>query len=179
MNTVASKIYNRKSRVAWVGDYAKDVVDKVKSADGTTSQFTPEELHDCGRYYKDSRDKWHIQKLKGLNKAKAEVKQFDYKNKFFINLTKKEYINMNEYIRRSTMTDGVWFGWCQNPVSLMTAVGNNQGGGDYYDNLIGFEYVGTWAFDELVIKDTEPKGFKKLNVTFNEHIENDLVRKAI
>lgn len=177
VGTVASKIYNRKGRLAWVGDYASGVVDKVTSADGTSCQFTPDELYSGGRDYQDSKGNWHTQKLMGLSKAPVVFTEFDYTDKYFINLTRKEYIDMNEFIARSSMTDESWLGWCQNPVSLMTAVGNNQGGGDYYDNLIGFEYVGTWAFDEVVIKDKEPKGFTKLNVTFNEHIENTIVRQ--
>ena len=94
---------------------------------------------------------------------------FKMEHKFLINLTKKEYIDMDAYISRSMTKDG----WCVHPLPLMTSTGGDQGGGDYHEGYICQSYVGEWAYDEITIKDKAPKGkdFTLLNVTFSEEIE--------
>lgn len=86
-------------------------------------------------------------------------------NRFLINHTKKLYVDCNEYKKRS-MTDT---GWCIHPLPLLTAIGNGNGGGDYFSKACR-GLVGTWALDYISVQDDAPTGseYKKLDVYFKE-----------
>lgn len=172
VNGVAQRIYNRRGRLAWVGDYTGQVdkfKDNVFGSDNVQCPIPTDYLYGCsdeeGNDLKEYNG-YRIQRPKII----YDEKKFNLTHKFYINFTRKEYIDLDEYIARSTMQDD-WAGWCQNPVSLMTATSNGLGGGDYYMDAIGAEYVGRWAYDEVMISDDEPVGFTKLNVTFNENMK--------
>lgn len=179
---IAKKIYNKKGRIAWVGDYTDDIMEQVKSNDGTVAPLAPSELY-SGCYYKRNEDgtlyhneQGYIEEdttrplPKNVKVSKIGYDEtFDLNGKFFINLTKKEYIDLDVYFKRSVDDDG----WCICPISLMTSTGGDQGGGDYHSDMIDQFYVGQWAYDEVVIKDKAPKGkdYTVLNVTFNENMQ--------
>ena len=178
---IAQKLYNRKGRVAWVGDYTSDIMNEVVSTDGTKAPMSPDELYYATLFQRDE-DGNFVKNSNGyrveLNKLPKDVKKskcvkyngtFKMVHKFLINLTKKEYIDMDAYISRSMTKDG----WCIHPLPLMTSTGGDQGGGDYHEGYICQSYVGEWAYDEITIKDKAPKSkdFTLLNVTFSEEIE--------
>ena len=54
-----------------------------------------------------------------------------------------------------------------NPVSLLTAIGNGLGGGDYCYAEQRND-VGIWALDLISIEDEEPQGYWKSYVYFKE-----------
>jgi len=90
-----------------------------------------------------------------------EKVKFDYSHKFLVNLTKKEYISFDEYMAKATSD------WQLNPISILTAIGNGRGGGDYYsDDKKTMELVGSWAWDVITIDEEEPVGMKKLDIDF-------------
>ena len=186
VNGVAQRIYNKKGRIAWVGDYTDDIMDKVVSNDGTEAPMLPHELYskslmakdENGKYTKDDEGyRVELNQLPENVKAMEVVKynpNFSLDGKVLINLSKKEYLDLDKYKRRSTTDDG----WCVNPVSLLTSTGGDQGGGDYHEPLIDFDKVGMWAYDELIIKDKLPryaKNFTEILVTFNEEREMPIV----
>ena len=83
-----------------------------------------------------------------------------------VNLTKGRFMFLGDYIAHDTAARRTSLF----PLSLLTAVGNGQGGGDYQGACM--EAVGSWAFDEiaLVRKDELPEGFgKEQNVQFCIH----------
>ena len=173
VNGVAKRLLNKKGRVVWVGDYSDEGI--FKSSDGTETPLTLEELYHAG--VSTGLDKDGYQTYEG--KLPDNVKfmklvrynpNFSMEHKFLINLTKKEYIHLDEYISRSMDKDG----WCVHPLPLLTSTGGDRGGGDYHSSFIDSHLVGYWAYDELIIKETEPKGFTKLDVTFSEEMENTL-----
>ena len=44
--------------------------------------------------------------------------------------------------------------WVYSPISLLTAIGNGRGGGDYYGNN---RMVGEWAGDKVYLSETKPE----------------------
>lgn len=55
--------------------------------------------------------------------------------------------------------------WIIYPVSLLTAIGNDLGGG-CYEGKTSHEEVGTWTYDLLSIEDEVPEGYKEKSVLF-------------
>ncbi|KKL25453.1 hypothetical protein LCGC14_2405170, partial [marine sediment metagenome] len=79
-----------------------------------------------------------------------------------VNHTKKEYVLYSD----CNMIDNN--GWRINPLPLLTACGNNRGGGDYRDYNKDFDKIGIWANDILSIEFEVPSKFKKIKVKFCE-----------
>lgn len=130
VNAVYTEIENNPSRIAWVGDYAEDVGldkswyelvwgDEWRAFKGTT---VPKEL-----FWKDE-------------KAVGEG--------FLINHTKQQYIDLQEYAELARFKD-CGCEWVINPLPLLTAIGNGQGGGDYHRSYENFDHVGDWFMDEI------------------------------
>lgn len=187
---VIGRLYNKKGRVAWVGDYTDDIMEEIISNDGTKAPMKPQELY-AGSYYKENADGTLYHNEQGyieededrplpdnVKMYKGFVRynpNFTLNHKVIINLTRKEYLICDTYYKRSVTDDG----WCINPVPLLTSTGGDQGGGDYHSNHIDAQQVGRWAYDEIIIKDCTPArvakldqdGFQELIVTFNEEME--------
>ena len=89
---------------------------------------------------------------------------FTLDNKFLINYDTKEYLDLNIY-KKNSMNKA---GWTIHPLPLLTAVGNDRGGGDFHSGNIGYEFVGIWAWQLISISDAIPKNFKPVNIIFKE-----------
>lgn len=139
---VAHELKKGKCRLAWVGDYAEDDTETITKGEVKT------------------KDLWGDNELKHIF---PNHKSFKYEGKFLVNHDKKVYIDLTEYIKKSDMD-----GWVLSPFTLLTAIGNGRGGGDYYDEYPHIKDVGTWAWDSISIKNTPPKGFKKSDIFFKE-----------
>jgi len=87
-----------------------------------------------------------IHDVEGIEIPNFDENSFTLNNKFLINKDKKEYVDLNEYKEKSI---------------------DCKGGGDYYAEQ-GKEFVGTWAFDRLIILDKPYKSYKKLDLCFKE-----------
>ena len=146
MCAIGSKIYKHSGQVAWVGDYSN-----------------------CKEYRKLARKTFKdvsYSKVWG-NKRMSEVgidaSDFRFDNKFLYNHTKKQYVDLKLYYEKSDAD-----GWCINPLSILTALGNGAGGGDYHGNYS--ELAGTWAWDEISIEDVSPSDYELLDISFKEYI---------
>ncbi len=92
---------------------------------------------------------------------------------YLVNTTKKEYICFDKYYKKNRREE-YWEQdgkkhtsyWCMHPLSLMTAVGNGLGGGDYDGPSI--DEVGRWAFDTISIENHAPEGFTEIRPVFFE-----------
>lgn len=123
----------------------------------------PTELYWVGDYADDVRPDIHEQ-VYGENTPKEYDydfdESFDYNSSWFVNHTKKVAFQL--------LTPEKWNDWEIYPISLLTAVGNGMGGGDYFgDNM---EIVGTWAGDIVSIEDALPQGYQQIPYPcFAEH----------
>lgn len=146
---VGLRLVDNPMRVCWVGDYAEP-------NECEELGFTYEEIWDCpdGKY--------------------QHYEETDFKMdsvKYLINNSKKTYVDLKDYYKKSKFTEE-WkeqkYTMCIFPISLLTALGNDRGGGDYHKCGTCFEDVGSWAFDEIYLSNELPDGYEKLDVFFKE-----------
>lgn len=116
---VASKLWNNKGRLAWVGDYADK--DDSKWNEAFADAHTDDAREDL------------------------TYNGFRLEGKYFLNHSLKLVIDLDKY--KKLLND---VAMVANPISLLTAVGNGKGGGDFFSGD-GYEMIGTWAWDVVEI----------------------------
>lgn len=84
---------------------------------------------------------------------------------YLVNHTSKEYVLLKKYKKLSN--NGRWIIY---PISLLTAIGNGRGGGDYHHENPNYDMVGGWAGDliELTNDKNKIEGYSELDVYFKE-----------
>lgn len=152
VNSICKKMYNNPLRIAWVGDYANEVGD---------FDFDIPSKPNIPNYY----DAWSEFVFPIPVVIDSE---FSIDGKFLLNHDKREYIGISDdaYLRNS-MPQGS-SPWIIHPLPLLTAVGNDRGGGDFHEGGIGYEYVGTWCWDLLELSDSTPMEYEESLIGFNE-----------
>lgn len=120
-------------RVWWIGDYADE-----------------SDIPDDKKKYKPIESTWNEGvTLKVINES------FDFsKPCYLVNESTHEYIDLLrlEKINRGSCGGSI------HPLPLLTAVGNDRGGGDYHGNgVTNLNMVGIWAGDLLQIVEQVPK----------------------
>ena len=152
VNYVAKQLYCERGRLAWVGDYAED-----------------SELKELGMN-RNMKQVWDSKGVGITIDKNQDNFTFLLDNKFLVNHDKKLYVDLKEYKKLSDSKNSYCGkGWVLHPLSLLTAIGNGRGGGDYNGfNYPCFDLVGTWAWDLISIEDKAPKGYKKLDLCFME-----------
>ena len=137
VNAIAEMLYKNPAQLAWVGDYADETEEEKAVHQHAWSEDAP------------------------LQKLSAGDEHF-MEGKCLVNHDKKEYIDIEHYTEKSMYDD-----WCPHPLSLMTAMGNGRGGGDYY-SPVNADMIGSWAMDTISVEDEAPSDFKELDVWFSE-----------
>ena len=135
VNVVANEIVDNPAQLYWVGDYAE------------TTDFKSESMFK--RIYGYA---W-AQKVKDRTTVENPNQEFNWaEDWYYINHTKKQFMLMPE--------EG---NWVFTPISLLTAIGNGRGGGDYWkkdeQNMVGY-----WAGDKVSLSKDKPKG-KYIDIT--------------
>lgn len=157
LDSVAAAIYkenrehNKPVHLAWVGDYA-DVynVDEVSNVTNGELAYG---------------DVWGEKPLTP-DHVFNRVKHFGYRRRFLVNLDKKLFISFDRYLKNAK-ENRKDTNLTINPISLLTAIGNGRGGGDYEGTHK--DLVGSWAWDRITIGDKAPAGFTELKITFEEY----------
>lgn len=186
MEAICALIENQgPTQLAWIGDYAEeeDLVELKKDL-----AYLPV----IEKAWKDGT------KYISLTKAPSG---YHSNTKILINHDLKEYVVMSDYAvkvynlqrevffkkiegksREEQDREFQWYEWevcfIAHPLSLLTAVGNDKGGGDYHSGYKDFKFVGRWAFDTIEIVDNDSgviaelwnKKYKPLEVAFTERI---------
>lgn len=137
VNAIAEMLYKNPAQLAWVGDYANETEEEKAVHQYAWGEDAP------------------LQKL-------PEGDGHFVEGKFLVNHDKKEYIDIGHYTEKSMYDD-----WCPHPLSLMTAMGNGRGGGDYR-SPVNADMIGSWAMDTISVEDEAPSNFKELDVWFSE-----------
>ena len=147
VNAFSEFLYNEPSRVAWVGDYADEPDDF--------------DFPNCSAFYVPCyKEVW------GETVSTHTVYSSDFilDGKFLLNHDTRQFVDLNEYKQLSVDKDG----WCIHPLPLLTAVGNDRGGGDFHEGNTGFDCVGIWAWQLLSFADKPPKNFSQFPLMFKE-----------
>jgi len=124
---IASKFWRTKGRLAWVGDYADE------------DDFNWNPIFENAWNKEDN--SW--------NKKDLVYNGFRLEGKYFINHSKKKFIDLDRYYKMLADTEQYF-----NPVSLLTAVGNGKGGGDFRGGT-NEDLIGSWAWDVIEITDQD------------------------
>ena len=126
VNVVANDIVEDPAQLYWCGDYAE------------VSDFISQSMFDMIYGYAWCRNKHCETTLENPNTS------FDWNQDwYYINMTKKQYIKMPK--------PGMWV---YNPISLLTAIGNGRGGGDYHGNN---RMIGAWAGNKVYLSRMKPE----------------------
>ena len=145
MDAVARDIFkNGRTRIAWVGDYAEDdELRKITNGDVDYDMVWGDHDHE------------HC----------FGTHRFGYKGKFLVNHTKRVYISYDKWAKHYKSNKD-YNGFILNPLSILTAIGNGRGGGDYGGT--NEDKVGTWAWDEISVETKAPLGYKLEDFFFEE-----------
>lgn len=156
VNALLSILKKNPCVVAWMGDYADDVLPI------TGCQFDEEQQRlFFSEVWGETRTPTRIEKAQFIDTEQAYSLLLSSRKKrgFLVNHTKKTYFDLNGYwdkyieaVPDKAQREDIWL---PHPLPLLTAVGNGQGGGDYYSD-VGADKVGTWAFDTLEWTQTQP-----------------------
>ncbi len=168
VNAVYSKIFNKPRRIGWIGDYSND--DYESCGESYTKHLPFDQFME---YYTHAwGDEDEKETIPPSRYEQEELGLINEKTKgmYLINHSKKEYLDLGDYIARCTVREGNWAGYCVNPLPLLTACGNGRGGGDFHQSSsnIGYEHVGIWAFDELELTSAAPNSYKECKFSFVE-----------
>jgi hypothetical protein len=126
VNIIANSLVENPAQLFWVGDYAEE------------GDFTSPSMFKRIYGYAWNYKKGNATTLENPNE------DFDWSHDwYYINMTKKEYIKMPK--------PGMWV---YSPISLLTALGNGRGGGDYCGSN---QMVGYWAGDKVYLSETKPE----------------------
>lgn len=166
VNDVLDRIYLNPCQVAWVGDYSND-----------GSYVSNDKAKGFNKYYEMC---WGENAVTE-EEVKEETIKFDIENcnYYLVNHSKRIYIDMEKYVQISKWhEEGNYYNgehysydMCINPLPLLTACGNGQGGGDYRgsawtpDDVYA---VGSWALDVIELTDDKPFGYKETEYFFKE-----------
>lgn len=141
-SALSATLVDNPRRIAWVGDYAED--DECKA---------------LGFNYADV---W------GDDVLTVGVSEPDFSLdsvKYLVNKDKKQYVDLAKY--RDACGDGS--AWVIHPIPLLTCVGNGRDGGDYHPaEGVSYEWVGTWAFDHIMLSNALPDGYEEIQPVFKE-----------
>jgi hypothetical protein len=149
VNAISGMMYKNPVRLVWCGDYADEESDELKSPNSTAERVLT------------FNDIWNIPDEKNLGLIKTD---FTLDNKFLVNHDTMEYMDCNKYKKLSTNSNN----WVMHPVSLLTAIGNGRGGGDYYQSAINSDKIGLWCWDKISIEDEAPIGYTETMIIFKE-----------
>ena len=150
-----------KHRIAWIGDYADDMMtpkckecmEKNINEKCCDINIVRRIVGECHGSFKELYEK--------ATQTYFKVPK-DFPKEYFVNNhTKREYVD----ISKLPSSDGDWI---VHPLPILTSVGNGAGGGDYDSNGPGNEFIGTWCGDSISITLKPIDGFKEIKPDFHE-----------
>lgn len=184
VNAALVLLMNTPTSIAWMGDYSDNPYDgpyaskvsraefkriySIVWADSDVSDVPPSFFKRCRLH---------------------DLCPMSTRKKYLVNHTTRESLHMGDYIAENKYAEmGGWKNgvydaslishWCVHPLPLLTACGNDRGGGDFHQGGVGYEQVGIWAFDTLEYAGTVPAGYQPVMFTFLEAGSLDKVANA-
>ena len=164
VNAVVTQLWKNPQRVAWIGDYSD-----TQTGDAYEQKLKHAEFMLFYKAAWNKRDKYKVRpdsaelvKENGLDAIGNRC--------YLVNHTTKQFIDMVDYCEGSSYIpkwDGR-FRWCIHPLPILTACGNDRGGGDFRAGSLGYDLVGTWAFDLIEMTNIQPVGYAPFCPVFKE-----------
>lgn len=154
INNPLAVFLRKKLATDWKGDVIYHIGDYASPEDGTQTACKMWDEADI-----------ILNNAKGIKCRNYSDEKEIVKYPYVFNNDKKQYID----IRNATVCDhwaekeNIWL-FYYDPLLLLTACGNGQGGGDYYGT--NQEYIGSWAGDSLGASNEIPEGYEEVNLEF-------------
>lgn len=167
VDAVITQLWKNPQKVAWIGDYSDDFY----GDDAYEEKIDHEKFHEIYKSVWSERDECKIHP-----DVEVFVKANGYDGNgsrcYLVNHTTKQYIDLVDYYELSGYK-AKWMPkdgdpWCVHPLPLLTACGNDRGGGDFHSKGEGYDLVGIWAFDELELTNIEPISYDGFLPCFKE-----------
>ena len=165
VNAVLAKIKDNPMRVAWIGDYSDD----PWSGEEPYQKKIPKEKFEeiFNKVHGDNADdcQIHPEPLEGFDKAT------DYNEWFLVNHTRRSYVDLGEFQHKNGWQEewnGKKYWYSIHPLPLLTACGNDRGGGDYHDCYPDCNKCGLWAFDLIEFSQSVPFSYDYEQYRFKE-----------
>lgn len=177
VNAALCQILHTPMRMAWIGDYSDDVT-QGKWGDEPYQKIDQQKFKEIfSKVWDDKRSGRHKFHPEPLDMFHCPD---DFIGWYLVNHTQRKFVNLGEYEKKNKWREsrkdwrtGETEEWdmCVHPLPLLTACGNNRGGGDYYNDYPDFDQVGTWAFDLIEFTCFKPEGYEKVSYSFTEQYE--------
>lgn len=175
VNAVSLKIYHQPMRVAWIGDYSNQPYpeDDIKEREPYQRKLLKAEFMRIYNKVWNSDRNYKKIKPEPLGGFESPEKFDGY---YLINHTQETYVDLGEYERMNGHTE-IWTDrngethscWeVIHPLPLLTACGNDRGGGDYHEPYPDYDMIGRWAFDVIELASYKPVGFTEEIYRFKE-----------
>lgn len=166
VNAALSLVYNNAKRIAWIGDYADDPYEHMQDNYAKVMPYDEFMVYYTAAWESDGKKTHKISQGKF---TKSDLSIFDIKTvgMYLINHDLREYVDLADYVRDCSITQNDET-WCINPLPLLTACGNDRGGGDFHSGNAGYEYVGAWAFAHIEYTSEISDGYTKKDYKFIE-----------
>jgi len=170
VNAVITQLWNHPMRVAWIGDYSKDPYEDAYAEKICKTKFQ--------RYYRMA---WGKNRKKYIIRPDTMNMIGIHSRAYLINHSQQIYVDLGEYIDANLYHESwtnrytgktEYYDSCVHPLPLLTACGNDRGGGDYRSCYADYDKVGTWAFDLIEVSPNCPEGYAKIMYGFSERKED-------
>lgn len=160
MQAVESMIWKHPMYVSWIGDYSDS---PYEGAYASLDHDAFMNLYN-GVWGED-------ETIPFIRPEPSKHLTVRHRKRYLVNHTEEKYIDLGAYIV-ANQWDETWGGkthkWCIHPLSLLTACGNDRGGGDYHGEYPDANLCGTWAFSLIELTDKIPDGYLPITVHFTE-----------
>ena len=165
VNAVITQLWKNPQKVAWIGDYSNEFYEEGDAYEKKIDHDEFEKIYNAVWSERDEckihPDEEEIIKRDGHD---------DIGNRcYLVNHTTRQYIDLADYFEAS-MYKAKWMNkvMCVHPLPLLTACGNDRGGGDFHSEGVGYDLVGIWAFDVLELTNIQPDRFVRFQPCFKE-----------
>ena len=154
-NAIAEKLYKDPAHLWWMGDYA---VDKYRGEDGRYYPYPDTDPVLLAAYNTAHGEK-------SVKEIATSPDNFKMDGTVLCNHTRRIFMDCDKY--HDALKNKDVDGWVVHPLPLLTAVGNGQGGGDYFADS-DRDCVGSWAGDLISVEDEAPEGYAEVEYRFYE-----------
>jgi hypothetical protein len=153
VGVVMEYLHHNPCHLAWVGDYSNDTKNYTTKISATLEKRL---------WAKVWSEKSTLENTTGLPVFKGA-------KGFVVNHTQKQYVDYAKYAKNPELLYKQRDDMRIHFLPLLTAIGNGQGGGDYYNDNPNFKDIGSWAWDVISIEDEAPKGYTEIEPFFKEN----------
>ena len=150
-SVITNAIFKTPSKVYWIGDYSTDIIEDL--------DVSEEEKEKISIYY----DHLWAKDSQKYDTEISEEELITLDGLYIVNHTQECYIDFDKY-KKKAIDD---YGYVIYPISLLCAVGNGLGGGDFRSGK-GLDEIGTWIGDIIEVTDTKPIKYDECNIIFKE-----------